>query len=88
MEKFKEQTPRCIPAGERAGQAYRIKSRKASKEKSARKRFVKHRQTNEMVVPGSTLKARNERPGVGERPQGPLRVPDKVNPKRNIIGIS
>ena len=66
MEKVKEQHRDAYQKAKERNKAYRDQIKKASKEKSARKRIVKQDKLIKMVVPGSTIKRGNERPGVGE----------------------
>ena len=56
MEKFKEQHRDAYQKAKERGKAYRDQIKKASKEKSAKKRIVKQDKLIKMVVPGSTIK--------------------------------
>ncbi len=65
-EKLKEQRRDAYQQAKERNKAYRDKIKKASKENYARKRIVKREKLMKIVVPGSTIKRGNKRPGVGE----------------------
>lgn len=58
METLKEQRRDAYQEAKERNKAYRDEIKKASKEKSARKRIVKQDKLRKLVVPGSTIKGR------------------------------
>jgi hypothetical protein len=63
MEKLKEQRRDAYQQAKERNKAYRDEIKKASKEKSARKRIVKQDKLIKMVVSGSAIKRPANEPG-------------------------